>query len=392
MNLELYVNYITDLISSFINKKEIKPIPKNFNLNFFLQFCKFHKIENIVYLALKDTDIPVELKQELKKLYMHSISVMAKQQYYLEKVEKAFDKAGIDYFVMKGRELSKLYPSEDIRQSSDFDIYVGNEKAEQARDIMVSLGFNALDYNEDDGHDQYLIDKIILCEIHRVLIQDDVTWKDECNKIPERVIKCDESRHCYQMNIEDFYFFNIAHAAKHIKTSGIGIRIYIDLWLIYKKYKDEFDYTVLNERLKSANLTKFEECSRKLFLYWFEGKETSDETIKAMARFISQSGWIGTYRQYNSTKLALSANQSNSSVLVKFKNYWNIIFPSYKELIRRYPNAEKHKILVPFYYIYRIFKSLFGKDKGAKRVISEMSASDLEKGKNLLKLKKDIGL
>ena len=111
-----------------------------------------------------------------------------------------------------------------------------------------------------------------------------------------------------------------------------------------------------------------------------------------MADFISQSGWIGTYRQYNSVKLASSSNQSDSAFLVKFKKYWEVIFPSYKNLIRRYPNAEKHKILVPFYYIYRIFKSLFGKDKGAKRIISEMSASDLEKGKYLIELKKDIGL
>lgn len=392
MKLELYVNYITDLISSFINKKDIKPIPSNFDVNFFLEFCKFHKIENIVYLALKDTEIPDDLKKSFEKLYFRSISIMAKQQYYLEKVEKAFEDAGINYFVMKGRELAKLYPSEDIRQSSDFDIYVGNENAEKARDIMVNLGFEALDYSEDDGHDQYLIDKIILCEIHRVLIQDDVTWKDECNKIPERVIKCENSNYCHRMNIEDFYFFNIAHAAKHIKTAGIGIRIFIDLWLIYTKYKDEFDYTVLNERLKSANLTKFEKCSRELFLYWFEGKETSDETIKAMANFVSQSGWIGTNSQYQSTKLANEYKDTNSEASAKFKSYLKFIFPSYKELIRRYPNAQKHKMLVPYYYIYRIIKSLFGKGKGAKRVISEISAADLEKGRYIVQFKKDIGL
>lgn len=392
MDLELYVSYITKLISSFLKGEDIKPLPSNFNIYSIYEFCKFHKLENIVYLALKDTNMPTELRSLFEKSYFVSINFLAKQQYYTEKVEKAFEDAGIDYFIMKGKALSSLYPSEDMRQSSDFDIYIGNEKAALARDIMVDLGFEIKDYMDDDGHDQYVIDKIILCELHRVLIQDDVTWKDECNKIPERVIKCENSNHCYEMTIEDFYFFNIAHAAKHIKHSGIGIRIYVDLWLIYKKYKDKFNYDVLNERLNSANLTRFEECSKELFLYWFEGKENQDETIKKMSNYISQSGWIGTYKQYYSTKLANETNETTSELNAKFKNYLKVIFPSYQELIKRYPKAQKHKILVPYYYVFRIFKSVFGKDKGARRIVSQMSASDLEKGRSIVEFKKDIGL
>ena len=194
------------------------------------------------------------------------------------------------------------------------------------------------------------------------------------------------------MRIEDFYLYNLAHAANHIKSAGIGIRIFIDLWLMHTKYKDQFDYAYLNEKLQSANLTRFEECSRKLYLYWFEGITPVDTTVRAMAIYVAQSGWMGTYNQYSSAKLAQDAQNSNSSSLTKLKNYIKIIFPSYQELVKRYPNAKKHKILVPFYYIYRIFKSVFGKNKGARRVINEITSGDLEKGKYILKLKKDMGL
>lgn len=392
MNMELCVCYITELISLFLKKGYSKPLPSNLDINYFLEFCKFHKLENIVYLALKNTDMPQELRKSFEKLYMRSIGVLAKQQYYTEKVEKAFEEAGIDYFVMKGRELAKLYPSADMRQSSDFDMYIGNDKAELARDIMVGLGFEIEDYMDDDGHDQYVIDKIILCELHRVLIQNDFPWAQECNKIPQRVVKCENSNHCYKMNIEDFYIYNLAHAANHIRTAGIGIRIFIDLWLIYTKYKDQFDYTYLQKKLELANLKRFEECSRELYLHWFEGKKTSDPAVKAMAVFVAQSGWVGTLSQYSSAKLAQEAEQNNFSTSAKLKSYLNIIFPTYDELIKRYPKAQKNKLLVPYYYVYRIIKSVFGKDKGAMRVINEISAGDLEKGKYILKLKKDIGL
>ncbi|MBO5136210.1 MAG: nucleotidyltransferase family protein [Clostridia bacterium] len=392
MNLELYVSYITELISSFLKNENIKPLPSGIDINYFFSFCKFHRLENIVYLALKNTDIPKELRSLFEKSYFVSINHMAKQQYYMEKVEKAFEDAGIDYFVMKGKELSGLYPSEDMRISSDFDMYIGNEKAELARDIMVNLGFTIKDYMDDDGHDQYVIDKTILCELHRVLIQSDFPWKNECNNIAERVIKCEGNNHRYKMRIEDFYIYNLAHAANHIKTAGVGIRIYTDLWLIYTKYQDTFDYSYLNEKLRLANLTRFEECSRELYLYWFEGKTPIDSTVMAMAIFVAQSGWMGTYNQYSSAKLAQDAKDNSSSTATKIKSYLDIIFPTYKNLVKRYPNAKKHKVLIPFYYIYRIFKSVFGKDKGAKRVINEITAGDLEKGKYILRLKKDMGL
>ena len=111
-----------------------------------------------------------------------------------------------------------------------------------------------------------------------------------------------------------------------------------------------------------------------------------------MAKFISLSGWIGTYEQYHSAKLAEKSTNTDSNTFAKFKSYLRIIFPSYRELIKRYPKAKKHKILVPYYYVFRIIKSVFGKDKGAKRVVGEISTSDLEKGRNLIQFKKDIGL
>lgn len=392
MNFQIYADYVTRLISSFIKNGEVIPLPKELDAETLFNFCRFHKIESLVYLALKDSSIPENAKNLFKVSYLRAINKMAKQQYYIEKVENAFEKNGIDYFILKGRELAKLYPSPDMRQSSDFDIYVGGEKGKLARDIMVGLGFEIKYYAEDSGHDQYFIDKSILCEVHRMLVDENFPWKVECNKIPERVVKCENTNHCYRMNKEDFYLYNLAHAANHIKAAGAGIKMFIDLWLVYSEYKDEFDYSYLKEKLELAHLTKFEEYARELFLHWFEDKEIHDETVVALEIFVAQSGWIGTYSQYSSQKLAKNAENSRTSVFAKIKNYWTIIFPTLENLYKRYPNAEKYKILIPYYYVYRIIKSLFGKDKGAQRVISEITTGDLEEGKYILKLKKDIGL
>ncbi len=392
MGLDSYVKYTTKLISSFLAGCAVEPFPDNLDANLFFKFCVFHKIQNLVYLALANTDMPEELAESLKASYFSSLNFMAVQQHYIEKVETAFENAGIDYFIIKGNETAKFYPSADMRQSSDFDIYIGNEKAELARDVMAGLGFTVDDYADDDGHDKYMINKVILCELHRVLIQNDFPWKEECNKIPDRVVKSGGSEHRYEMRAEDAYVYNLAHAANHIKTAGIGIRVFVDLWLMWSKCKDAFDMAYLEKKLRKANLKRFEECARALYLYWFEKKETVDPTIMAMAEFVAESGWIGTYNQYASAKLAGESGDTSSSASAKFESLRKMIFPPYKDLAERYPKAKKHKILVPYYYVYRIFKAVLGKDKGARRVISEINMADLQQGQNLLKLKKEIGL
>ncbi|MBR5809233.1 MAG: nucleotidyltransferase family protein [Clostridia bacterium] len=392
MELSPYVKYVTNLISSFLSGKDVEPFPDSLDANLFFRFCVFHKIQNLVYRALANTQMPEELAKNFKASYFSSLNFMAVQQHYIEMVEKAFESSGIDYFIIKGGETAKFYPSADMRQSSDFDIYIGSEKAELARDVMMGLGFSVDDYADDDGHDKYVINNGILCELHRVLIQNDFPWKNECNKIPERVIKTSGKEHRFEMTTEDAYIYNLAHAANHIKTAGIGIRVFVDLWLMWSKCKDSLDMEHLEETLEKANLKRFEECARALFLYWFEGKETSDPTIMAMADFVAESGWIGTYNQYASAKLANESADSSSSATAKLESYKKMIFPSYEDLAKRYPKAKEHKILVPYYYVYRIVKSLFGKDKGAKRVMSEINTADLQAGQDLLKLKKEIGL
>lgn len=391
MGLDAYVKYTVNLISSCLKGEAVESFPSGLDAQLFFKFCVFHKIQNLVYLALKDTDIPEELEKTLKASYLNSLNFMAVQQHYLEAVEDAFEDVGIDYFVIKGRETAKFYPSSDMRQSSDIDIYVGNEQAETACNIMEELGFAIDDYADDDGHDKYIINHVILCELHRVLIQNDFPWKDECNRIPDRVVKADGKEHYYEMRIEDAYIYNLAHAANHIKTAGIGIRVFVDLWLMWSKCKDSFDMAYLSEKLELAKLTRFEECARALFLYWFEGKEPADPTIFAMAEFVAESGWIGTYNQYASAKLATESGKT-SSASAKLDSYRKIIFPPYEDLAKRYPKAGEHKILVPYFYVHRIVKSIFGKEKSAKRVTHEINTASLKQGQDLLKLKKEIGL
>ena len=136
MDIKLYTDYLVHILKSAINKTEPEPMPDGIDENEFLRFCAFHKLESIVYLAI-GKKLSENMRKILLERYNRSVFVSATQQYYLEEVERALCANEIDYLVLKGRELVKLYPSEDMRQSADFDIYLGRENAKK------SEGYNA---------------------------------------------------------------------------------------------------------------------------------------------------------------------------------------------------------------------------------------------------------
>lgn len=389
MDIKIYTQYLVHILKSAIEQVTPNPIPENIDEGFLLRFAEFHKLLNIVYLTIGDRLSP-ESQKQLSELYNRSVYKSAAQQYYLEEVENALRDNKICYLVLKGKNLAELYPSEDMRQTADFDIYLGRENSKKAKEIMVALGFDIMSYTDTDEHDEYIIDKVAMCETHPVLIQNKHPWQEECNKITDRLLST-EKPYELKMSNEDFYLYNLAHTAKHMKVAGIGIRAFLDMWLIDRKYSSVIDRDVLDEKLKKANLYEFDKNARNLWEYWFCSKVPDDLTL-AMAEYVAESGWVGTLNQMQSTDLAEAAGNANSVKTAKLKKYASMFFISYEDMADKYSVLKKHKWLLPFCYIYRFFNIILKKRDIMARVSDGLESGDMQTGKAIVDLKKRIGL
>ena len=391
MDLREYTKYLTYVLSCAVTGTDPEGMPDGMDEAVFLELCKFHKLENIIYLTIGNK-LSQSAKKILEETYNRLLFIQATQQYYLETIESEFEEKKIPYLILKGRELAKLYPSEDMRQSSDFDIYIGKNNCQKARDIMTDIGFEILAYNDhDDDHDEYLADKCVMCELHRVLIQDRHPWQAECNMMPERMVLADGTEYCYRLTSEDFYAYNLAHAAKHMKLSGVGIRVFLDQWLILKKF--DLDWNILNPILERCGLAEFNKNAVALCQYWFEGRSPEDITkIEEMADYVVKSGWVGTQQQQSATELAENAGVTKSRNIAKIKALWSVLASPYESMVERYPFLRKYKWLTFFCRIHRIFNALFNKRDLVKKVTDEMDKGDMDLGVRLVKFKKSIGL
>lgn len=392
MNLELYCGCLIQLIRAAFSGETPENLPKEIDIDILLDAAKQHSIANIIYEPLKSMGIlDPESEKKLKALYNIALMNDVVQSHYLDIVTDAFEENKIPHCVMKGPVIKEIYPRPDFRQSSDLDIYVSEGYRERARDIMLQLGFKIERFNSADADDVYFIGKKIHIELHRILVSNKTPWQKECQKITDRLVFKENKRYTYEMTAEDYYLYMIAHMAKHMLYSGMGIKMVLDIWVYMKNYSEILDKNILRERLSLCGLEEFEENIQKLMRFWFED-ETADDLIKELGNYIFLSGTFGTKKQLDAYFYAQNAGKSNSPVIAKAVYYWKFFFMPYKWMSNRYPILVKIPLLLPFCWVHRALKTLIFEREKAHNISSKYDNVDLGESKKIRNFKKEIGL
>ena len=300
--------------------------------------------------------------------------------YELKSVCEVLEEKKIAHMPLKGSVLRALYPQPWMRTSCDIDIYVQESDLEDAANAIVEK----LDYQNDGkgSHDmQMFAPSGVHLELHYDLIEDSVSpeFKKKLSKIWENAVPVRENGYTYKMTDEDFYFYHIAHTAKHFKNGGCGIRPFIDLWYLEKSLP--YDREKTNELLTECGLFKFAEAARKLVRVWFEAEE-HNELSKETAAFVLSGGTYGALEN----RVAVQTSKG------RFAYFLYRVFPPYRELKNQYLILRKWPILYPFYIVRRWFNLLFVKGR-AKNSLREWNVAmdksrdkaEEKRVKNLLK-------
>lgn len=381
------IDYTIKLIKEFLDGTHLSDIPEELDFDELYQFARFHKVEVMVYAALKKIDIE-EKEEKLRKfenLFYQNLLISEKQNYYYDLVEAAFSEAGIMLVPLKGSVIKALYPNSLFRSLSDIDVYIGPQNADKAREIMENLGFKTLEYGSKVLiHDTYEIDGVDF-ELHKELMPHIPYFKgvEVCPDIEADIIKENGK---YRFSNESFYVFMIIHIAKHIKHNGIGLRGFIDVRLFIKKHKEHLDWEKINAYLERSNLCWFHNCLLQLIDFWFEGKENVSEEIVEFGKHIAENGAIGDAETIES-----SEKYKKTGFWNKIKYFKNLIFLPYEYMADKYCILKKVPFLLPFCWCYRGMVALV-KNKNFFAIIQKFDDVDSIKGERSEKLKKNIGL
>ena len=390
--MDIYVNYLINLLKSAILGTEPLKIPEGVELSALFKMAKRHSVANILYNSLAKLDIAdKKALSSFEQEYARALYLEVKQQYYFEMVCAALEKNNIRYIPMKGIVIKPLYPSPDMRLSGDLDIFIDEENCVRVKQILEQLGFETKVFNESVGHDEYIIDNAVVVEIHRKLVSNKCPWDEKCQEITTRVCPEEPYQYRYKMSDEDYYLYMIAHMAKHMKYSGAGIKMVLDVWVFLRHYADKLDMDGLSECLKYCGLDKFDANVRALVDYWFNDKE-ADELTKKLADYIVQSGSFGTHKQLVALEMAQNAMGTENRTISALNYYIKIFFMPYNQMKESYPVLKKLPVLLPFLWVYRAFKTIFFKKEKAEKIKNRYKDANMQYGKELIEFKKQIGL
>lgn len=324
-----------------------------------LAVSKVHDITHIIGSALisnrlLDGDPLESIYRECVYSTMYRYEI---QCYVLEKISKVLEDAKIPYIPLKGAVIREFYPQPWMRTGCDIDILVHEENIDNAATAIVeTLGY---EYKSKGKHDiQILSAESIYIELHFSLLEEDAS--PEMAKVLATVWKhakpVQNGKYRYELDDAMFYFYHIAHMAKHFLRGGCGIRPFADIWLM-KKSKN-YNTAETRALLKKGKLTDFAEAAEKLSRIWFS-QEEHDSVTKLMEDFVLFGGCFGS----KETRMLSSQQKSGG----RKKYILSRIFVPYDELKNQYPIIKKYKILTPICEICRVFSLLFGKKRNFRK-------------------------
>ena len=275
------------------------------------------------------------------------------------------EKAKIPFIPLKGSVSRDWYPEPWMRTSCDIDVLVEEARLDEGV-AALTQGLN-FRYEEKGDHDVSLLSpNNVHLELHYDTVQqryaDDRrravlagVWKDAMPKAADGYHRC--------MSDAMFYYYHMAHMAKHFETGGCGIRPFMDIWIM--NHRLEFDPEKRRQLLERGDLLRFAQAAEQLAEHWFSDAP-ADAMTAQLEEYIIRGGVYGNDENRAAVGQAKMGGKLRYVLLRR-------VFMPYDYLKAEYPVLQRHKWLTPVYQVVRWFRMVF---KGqTRRTLTELRSN-----------------
>ncbi len=334
------------MLGNILLGKEIKPDEKsalsllmhgfNNNVSHFL----FDSLEK--YIPQQKIPFSI-LNNEIQLTYLNVAQLDS-----WEKVKTAFEENGIDVLMLKGIYNRELFKNPDLRTMGDIDLLYKPKDRRKIRKALISLGFDF--EGEDRNHEKYFCkEACVSFELHHTLKMVHNYKAPYYDRLFENAVNYEGCKHIFRLSNEDNFLFTLIHLQKHLSAGDYSLKRLCDYYVVSKTVDTASPYILQNEKELSADIfaAELEEVCKTVF----EGKEAESTELA--------DSFFGSI-------MPAAEKQARTGLSVKIKSYFELFFPVAAQIYISYPFIEKHKILLPFGYIFRLFQGLTTRKKNVK--------------------------
>lgn len=305
--------------------------------------AKQHDVAHLVAFGLKNNGLwgQSEWESVLEKELFKAVYRCETQEEARKQLCECLEEAEIPFLPLKGSVIRTLYPEPWMRTSCDIDVLVPQEWLERAVACLTAVGFRS---EGKDTHDVSLFaPNGTHVELHYSLMEDHFA---QCSaKVLDGVWRTavlhDGGEMRYDMPEDMFYFYHIAHMAKHFENGGCGIRPFVDLWILRGRCRDA---EARQKLLREGGLLTFAEQVERLSEVWL-GQAEHTELTRRMEAYLLQGGVHGTLENH----VAVQQVKRGGKVRYMMSRIW---LP-YESLCVQAPILKKHRWLMPIMEVRR---------------------------------------
>lgn len=367
--------YLIQLIRAVVRDETAPEKPADVKWQELLNLAIDHKAVGLAYDAMKQLktqpqgDILAIWEKEHGKTQI--VDLLQKEEAF--QIINSASENKLYLLPLKGYVMKQMYPKTEYREMGDLDYLVEADRINEFRPVMKKSGYKEESVGLEASDDTYQKAPYIEVEIHRRLLPPTEENHWFTDDIWERLVPDKENPYLLHMTWEDYYLFHLLHFEKHYSMGGSGIRSILDHYYLKKNIGDKLDRDYINRNIEKMNYVQFEEMCNGLADAWFgDGKLTKE--LEEPAEYILNSGAFGTFEQFQ--KWSFERYKKEQGIKTKKGYFFRRMFMERERMEFIYPSLKKHGWLLPFFWIHRLFKSVFFNWKRVKMELDDFKKND----------------
>ena len=379
--MERIVRAMMDLIASEVCGKTIDKTQYALTEDALLQMYKLAKSHDLAHLVgdalIKNGLIAnEEIKAKFQQQILLAVCRYEQLQYELTRLKATLNEAAIPFIPLKGSVIRQYYPEPWMRTSCDIDVLVKEADVSRAMDMLLKC-FDGKNITRTHHDISFMTSGSVHIEVHNSLIEGGRIGTAE--KLLENIWDYAEPiNSSFERLLRDdmFYYYHLAHMAKHLEGGGCGVRPFLDLWLLEHIEHDEEKRVRL---LEAGGLNTFAAVASQLAAHWFDGKEAEEPALE-LEKYLIDAGAYGSSENHAAVK-QVQKHSKASYILTR-------IWMPYRDLKLLYPRLERHPVLLPVYELKRWCKllkpSMLRRKTKELQTISGMSDAKIDRTGKLM--------
>ena len=373
----------------------------------------------IALIKNPEMQCPEELRSQLIDVARSQSGSNLVRKQRIMNMLREMDSLGLRAQLIKGYPVGECYAYPESRGSTDTDILVDPKSEERVCKYLREKGFHVDMRGKTGHHDVGQHPKLGVVEVHIQLyseLQQEI-WFGGAGKTvlqmeaPVQAIMSDMPY--TTLGYTDHLIFLTLHAIKHFISTGMGLRMMLDIAVFFSKHKTQIDanrYWHLMETLKFTTLVNSilwalieTGCFDKTD---FPGmSDEQPEGIDLLLNDLELGGHMGVkgnqqfdgaYEYSRQVMLRTKSSMQYRFCMLrqKIRDAEKQMFPEKAHLLQLYPVIEKKTWLTPFARIHRMFAYPIKKIKeGALRDQIRTDSTDMpEEAKRRVEMFKTLGM